>query len=80
MEPQTNHVTEVTKTLATDQKSFIGFLLSIGGVVFLLGGLTFFIALLSIMYIKPDLIIGLIVGSLVVGTLASATGLGLLNK
>ncbi len=79
MEPQTNS-TQVTNALTADKKSFIGFLLSIGGIVFLLAGIMFFIALMCAIYLKLDIVICFIIGSFVVGIASFAAGSALVNK
>jgi hypothetical protein len=64
----------------SERKAFIGNLLTNAGAIFLLAGVMFFIALLCALYLKLDILTAFVIGSLVVGIAAFATGLSLLSK
>jgi hypothetical protein len=72
---ETNQITEIKNVLSADKKSFIGFLLSLSGVFFMLLGLMIFIGLIYAIYTPThDIVAGLIVAALVVGVASFAVG------
>jgi len=71
---ENTETTQIKNLLSADTKSFIGFLLSLAGVIFLLAGIMFFIGLLCAIYFKLDIVISFIIGSLVVGIGSFAAG------
>ena len=67
--------------LSAEAKQFIGFLLSIAGVIFILLGLMIFIALAyAINAPSHDIVVGLIIGSCVVGIISFGVGSFLSGK
>lgn len=66
--------------LSSERKAFIGNLLTIGGAIFLLAGLMFFITLMCALKLKLDILTSFLIGSLIVGIASFATGLSLVGS
>jgi len=78
-----NQSAEITKTCGCGSKSTkysMGKFLSIGGMIFMLAGIMFFISLICAIYLKLDIVTAFIIGSLVVGIAAFGAGSYLLSK
>ena len=70
----------INPTLVDNKKGFVGLLLSIGGTIFMLAGIMFFISLICALYLRLDILIAFVIGSLVTGIAAFGIGNHLLSK
>ena len=72
---------QIKNVLSAEVKQFIGFLLSIAGVIFILLGLMIFIALAyAIKAPSHDIVVGLIIGACTVGIISFGAGSFLSGK
>ncbi len=80
MNTETTSTEIINPTLVENKKAFVGILLSIGGTIFMLAGIMFFISLICALYLKLDILIAFVIGSLITGIAAFATGSALVSK